>query len=465
MNIKEKKSRLFGDAAFYRKALTVAIPIMIQNGITNFVSLLDNIMVGAVGTVEMTGVSIANTLLFVFNLTVFGGVSGVGIFLAQFFGKKDNDGMRHSMRYKMYLSVFLSVIGISVFLLFCEPLIMMYLQGEGSVSDIEASLAVGKEYIYIMLIGIPAFVITQCYSSTLRETGRTLSPMIAGVVAVAVNLMFNYVLIFGKLGAPRLGAAGAAIATVISRFAEAAIVIVYSHSKRSGMSFLQGLYSSFAIPKRLVLDITLKGMPLLLNEMFWSGGVAFLNQSYSTRGYDVVSAINISTTITNVTSVIFIANGIAIGIIVGQILGAGDKEEAVNTDRKLIVFSVITSFISALALVLLSGVFPQIYETTESVRSLSSVFILISAAISPFSAFANAAYFTLRSGGKTMITVIFDSVYAWVIVGGIAFLLSRFTDIPIIPLYAICQGLEAVKCIVGFILVKSKMWVNDIVRR
>ncbi len=457
------KSKFFGDKAFYRKALMVAIPIMIQNGITNFVSLLDNIMVGAVGTVEMTGVSIANTLLFVFNLTVFGGVSGVGIFLAQFFGKQDDNGMRYSMRYKMYLCVFLSLLGVLVLLLFCEPLIRLYLQGEGNVSDIEASLAVGKEYIYIMLIGIPAFVITQCYSSTLRETGRTFPPMIAGVVAVVVNLMFNYVLIFGKLGAPRLGAAGAAIATVISRYVEMLIVVIYSHSKRSGMYFMRGLYSSFVIPKKLVRDVTLRGMPLMLNEMFWSGGVAFLNQSYSTRGYDVVSAINISTTITNVTSVIFIANGIAIGIIVGQMLGSGKKEEAIDADRKLIVFSVITSFISVFALVLLSGLFPKIYETTEAVRSLSTIFILISAAVSPFSAFANATYFTLRSGGKTMITVIFDSVYACIIVGGIAYFLSRFTAISIIPLYLICQGMEAIKCIVGFILVKSGIWVNNMV--
>ncbi len=458
-----KKSKFFGDWPFYKKALMVAVPIMIQNGITNFVSLLDNIMVGAVGTVEMTGVSIANTIFFVFNLTVFGGVSGAGIFLAQYFGKQDNDGMRYCARYKMYLGVFLSVVGVLVLSLFGEPLVMLYLTGEGDVTNIQASLAVGVRYINIMLIGIPAFVITQCYSSTLRETGKATVPMLAGIAAVCVNLVFNYTLIFGKFGAPRLGAEGAAIATVISRYVEVAIVAIYSHSKRGGMEFMHGLFSSFRIPARLFRDITVKGMPLLFNEMFWAGGVALLNQSYSMRGYDVVSAVNISTTLTNVTSVIFIANGTAIGIIVGQILGAGKREEAIDADRKLIVFSMISALIPVVALLSLSGVFPNIYETTDSVRSLASVFILISAAIAPFAAFANATYFTLRCGGKTLITILFDSVYACLVVGTVAYCLSRFTALPIIPLYAVCQGMEAVKCIVGFILVKSGMWVNNMV--
>ncbi len=457
------KNKFFGNRAFYKRVLAVSVPIMIQNGITNFVSLLDNIMVGAVGTVEMTGVSISNTLFFVFNMTVFGGVSGAGIFLAQYHGKQDDDGMRYCTRYKMYLGVLLSVVGILVFLLFGEPLINLYLTGEGTDAEIAESLAVGLNYTRIMLIGIPAFVITQCYSSSLRETGRTLNPMIAGIVAVIVNLGFNYVLIFGKLGAPRLGAEGAAIASVISRYVEVIIVIIYSHCKKSGISYMHGLYSSFRIPARLFKAITFKGMPLLFNEMFWSGGVALLNQSYSMRGYNVVSAVNISSTLTNLTNVIFLSNGVAIGIIVGQILGSGDKEEAVNTDRKLLVFSVLSSLVSVAVLVTLSGIFPNLYETTDAVRSLASTFILISACVSPFHAFANATYFTLRCGGKTLITILFDSVYACLFVGTIAYCLSRFTAIPIIPLFAICQSLESVKCVVGAILVKSRIWVNNMV--
>ncbi len=458
-----KLSKFFGDKAFYKKALMVAVPIMIQNGITNFVSLLDNIMVGSVGTVEMTGVSIANTIMFVFNLTVFGGVSGAGIFLAQFFGKKDDEGMRYTARYKLYMGAALSLIGILVLLFFGEPLVMLYLKGEGDLANIEGSLKIGVQYINIMMIGIPAFVFTQCYSSTLRETGRTVAPMTAGVVAVLVNLLFNYILIFGKFGAPALGAAGAAIATVLSRFVEVLIVVVYAHSKKTDISFIRGLYSSYKIPSALVRDITLKGMPLLLNEMFWAGGVALLNQSYSMRGYDVVSATNISSTLTNVTNVTFLAMGMSIGIIVGQLLGAGKKEEAIETDRKLIVFSLMISLFSMVLLVAFSGVFPRIYDTTDHIRELAKTFIIISACIVPFASFANASYFTLRSGGKTWVTILFDSVYAMLIVGSTAYILSRFTSIPIIPLYMICQGLETIKCVVGFILIKSKIWVNNIV--
>lgn len=204
------RKKYIGNAAFYKMALAVAVPIMIQNGITNFVSLLDNIMVGQVGTEQMTGVAIVNQLIFVFNLMIFGAVSGAGIFGAQFFGNGDHEGVRYTFRFKLLICAALTLLGAGVFLLFGERLILLYLQGEGEPEKIGASLAYAKEYLAIMLVGFVPFVLAQCYSGTLRETGQTVVPMLAGIVAVAVNLCLNTVLIFGYLGFPALGSAGAA---------------------------------------------------------------------------------------------------------------------------------------------------------------------------------------------------------------------------------------------------------------
>ena len=457
-------NRYFGDRRFYRLALSVALPIMIQNGITNLVGMLDNIMVGRVGTVEMTGVSIANTLLFVFNLAVFGAVSGAGIFGAQFHGKGDVEGVRAAFRFKLLECAVLLALGCGVFLLFGEKLLMLYLRGEGEQTHILESLACGNSYLRIMLLGLPGFILAQCYAGTLRETGKTLPPMAAGLAAVGVNFVCNWLLIFGKLGLPRLGADGAALATVISRYVEAAIVIIWTHSHPDQAPFIPGAWRSLRIPGRLAGQILRRGTPLILNETLWALGQALLLQCYSLRSYDVVSATNISFTLGNVCNVAFLAMGSAIGIIVGQLLGAGKPEEAKDTDRKLIVFTELTCLVFGGAMALLARPFPLIYKTEPEIQALATRFILISAALMPVHAYANASYFTLRSGGKTFVTFLFDSVFSCVVVAPTAYVLSRFTDLPIVWLYTVCQGLELIKCFVGYGMIRSGIWIQNIVK-
>lgn len=456
--------KYFGDRRFYKTALAVAMPIMIQNGITNFVGMLDNIMVGRVGTVEMTGVSIANTLLFVFNLAIFGAVSGAGIFGAQFFGKGDMEGVRHAFRFKLLECAAILAMGGFVFLVFGKSLLSLYLRGEGEQAHIEESLRFGQSYLRIMLLGLPAFALAQCYAGTLRETGQTVPPMTAGLIAVGVNFVCNWLLIFGRLGLPRLGSDGAAIATVISRYVEAAIVILWSHTHHEKTPFLKGAWSSLRIPARLAGQIARRGAPLILNETLWALGQALLLQCYSIRSYDVVSATNIAFTLGNVCNVAFMAMGASIGILVGQLLGAGRTEEARDTDRKLIVFTELSCLLFGGLMAALSGIFPQIYKTEPQIRELASKFILINAALMPVHAYANAAYFTLRSGGKTFVTFLFDSVFSCVVVAPVAYVLSRFTALPIVWLFLCCQSLEMFKCLVGYSMIRSGVWIQNIVK-
>ena len=459
-----KWNRYFGDRQFYKMALAVALPIMVQNGITNFVGMLDNIMVGRVGTVEMTGVSIANTLLFVFNLAIFGAVSGAGIFGAQFYGKGDTDGVRYAFRFKLLECGILLAAGCAVYLLLGTRLMELYLRGEGDQTHIADSLRFGTSYLRIMLLGMPAFILAQCYAGTLRECGQTVVPMTAGIIAVLVNCFCNWVLIFGKLGLPRLGSDGAAIATVLSRYVEAAVVMLWTHRHPEKNPFIRDAWRSLRIPGRLAGKITRRGMPLIFNETLWALGQALLLQCYSIRGYEVVSATNISFTLGNVCNVAFLAMGAAIGIIVGQQLGAGETERAKDTDRKLIVFTELACLVFGAAMALLAKPFPHIYNTEASVRQLATGFILISAALMPVNAYSNAAYFTLRSGGKTFVTFLFDSVFSCAVVAPVAYCLSRFTDLPILILFLCCQGTELIKCAVGFFMIRSGVWIQNIVK-
>ena len=455
--------KLIGSRSFYKNVLALSIPIMVQNGITNFVNMLDNIMIGRVGTVQMTGVAVTNQLIFVLNLCIFGAISGAGIFGAQFFGKGDNKGVRDTFRFKLILCTLLTAVGVGIFVLFGEDLINLYLQGDNGTEKAMESLRYGKQYLYIMMIGFFPYTFAQCYSSTLREIGKPVPPMVAGIAAVCVNLILNTILIFGYLGAPAMGVAGAAIATVISRFAELIIIAVWTQVNRNKVPFIIGAYKSLAVPRKLIKSIMIKGLPLMANETIWAAGIAMVNQCYSVRGIDVVAADNICQTFFNVFSVAFMAVGVAIGIMLGQMLGAGDTEKAKEDSIKLRAFSVLISLVVAVLFAICAGFIPQIYNTGDNVRRIATALMLICAASMPIDAFAHASYFTLRSGGKTLITMLFDSCFVWVVSVPAAFVLSRYTDIPIIPLFAICQSLNIIKCIVGYFLVRSGIWVKNII--
>ncbi len=457
------REKYFGDADFYKMVFAVAIPIMIQNGITNFVNMLDNIMIGQIGTEQMSGVAIVNQLLFVYNLCLFGGVSGAGIFTAQYFGQKNEEGVRQTVRFKIWMVFLITLITVILLLYAGDPLIAFYLQGDGTAKSAAATLRYGKEYLMIMLPGLVPFMLVQVYSSTLRECGQTILPMKAGVIAVFVNLILNYILIYGKLGAPALGVQGAAIATIISRFVECAVVLIHTHRHVQQNPFVKGLYSTLKVPAGLVAKIITKGMPLLLNETLWAAGMAMLTQCYSIRGLNVIAALNISNTINNVFNIVFLALGDSVAIIVGQLLGAGKMKEARDTDNKMIAFSVISCTVMAVFMLLLAQFFPLLYNTSSDARALATYFIMLTAVFMPQNAFLHASYFTLRSGGRTVITFLFDSVFIWCVSVVIAFTLSRYTTLPVLAVYAFVQMGDWIKCVIGFILVKKGVWLQNIV--
>ncbi len=457
--------RLVGDKAFYKRLFVLMLPIMIQNGITNFVNMLDNIMIGAMGTAEMTGVSITNQLFFVFNLCIFGAVSGAGIFSSQFFGNKDYEGVHNSFRFKMLFCTVLTIIGVSIFVFAGEPILELYMQGEQGLTDVASTLKYAKDYMMIMLIGLLPFSIVQVYSSTLREGEKTTLPMVAGAISVTVNLVFNYILIFGKFGAPKLGVSGAAVATVLSRFVELAIVVIAAHKNTEKYYFMKGVYKSFKIPVKLAGRLFVKSLPLMLNETMWSGGLAVISQCYSIYGLDSIAAVNISQTFWNVFSIAYLAVGTAIGIIVGQMLGANEIEEAKKESHKMIFTSFVVAIVFALIYIVCAEFIPLVYNTEAEIRELSTLLMRITALAMPFEALTHASYFTMRSGGKMMITVIFDSGFMWGLNVLPAFILSRFTPISFVGLFAMIQFVAVLKGIVGAVMVRNGFWAKNIISK
>ena len=466
--------KFIGDRAFYSMVMTIAVPMIVQNAITNFVSLLDNIMVGQVGTEQMSGVAIANQLMFVYMLCIFGGHGGAGIFTSQFHGKNDPDGIRYTMRFKMWLNILLVTVGVLLFTLWDEALISLFLHDGSASGDLALTLESGKQYLKVMIFGMVPFALAQTYTGTLREVGETSLPMKAGIVAVLVNLAGNFLLIYPTrtltvlgvcvlMPGAGLGVVGAAVATVVSRFVEFGIVAVWSHTHTERFPFFKKVWHSLRLPGGLTWSIIRKGMPLLVNEFIWSFSMTSINQCYSVRGLAVVAAVNIASTISNLFNVVYMSLGTAVGIVVGKLLGQGNMEEAVDTDRKMIAFGVTASVFIGGALAAVSGLFPLLYNTTDEVRGLAGFFIMISGLLMPMFSFLHCTYFTLRCGGKTGVTFLFDCVFICCVSLPLAYCLAHFTGMDIRWLYLCVMCTDLIKCIIGFVLVKKGIWINNIV--
>ena len=456
-------SRWIGNKAFYKSVLTLLIPIIIQQFITSFVSLLDNVMVGSLGAEAISAASIANQVMMVFSLAIFGGLSGASIFGAQFFGKNDMDGMRHTFRFKIWFSFLCCAAAIAVYLIWGKVFIASFLKGESNNGDLALTLKSGCSYLNIMLWGLPPFALVQVYAGTLRESGETKAPMIAGICAILINLIGNWILIFGNLGAPALGVEGAAIATVISRYAELIIVLLHAHLHEGKYPFFAGAYKSFYIPGKLVGRIMRTGTPLLVNEILWALGMTFINQFYSSRGLNAVAALNITGTAWNLFCVIMFALGSAVSIMVGQRLGAGKIREARDVDRKLIFLTEVIHILIGLLMIVASRWIPLLYNVSPDVRKLIGKMLIIAGLSLPIHSFAHVAYFTIRSGGRTVITFFFDAVYTWLVTVLLAFILTRYTNLSIVRIYFCVQFIDILKVIVGLMMLRSDFWARNVV--
>ena len=462
--MKSMRKKFIGSRAFYASVLALLVPMIVQQGITQFVNLLDNVMVGRLGTSPMSGVAIVNQIVFIFNLTIFGGLGGASIFGAQFFGKKDYEGVRYTLRFRLLFSLVIWALGILVFLLFGQQLFQLYLNKEASTpEEITATLGHAKDYMNIILWGLLPFALVQCFSSTLRDVGETFSPMVASIIAICVNLVGNYLLIFGSFGFPRMGVAGAALATVISRYVEMAYLLLRTYRHRKQFPFVQGLFRDFRIPLSLVKQIAVTGTPLLLNETLWSIGTAAVNMCYAIRGLQAVAATNINSTVWNLFAIVMMALGNAIGILSGQLLGAGDIPGAKDTVRKLLFFSVCVNLVIGGGIIACSPFIPSIYNTEPAVRQTATQLLIISGAFLPLTSYVHGTYFTIRSGGKTFITFLFDCVFTWVVNLPVAYCLCQFTGLSVVWVFFFVSCADIIKAVIGSIMLASGIWANNVV--
>ena len=241
------------------------------------------------------------------------------------------------------------------------------------------------------------------------------------------------------------------------------MVVIYAHTHTTRYPFVRGVYRSFRVPGKLIRRVIPTAAPLLVNEILWSLGMTVINQQYSSRGLNAVAALNITGTAWNLFCVIMFAMGSAVSILVGQRLGAGTIEEARDVDRKLIFLTEVIHVIIGAAMILASPYVPRLYNIGPEVQDLTRRLLIVAGLSLPIHSFAHVTYFTIRSGGKTVITFLFDAVYTWVVTVLLAFILCRFTSWPIVTIYACVQFVDVIKIVIGLKMLKSGFWAQNVV--
>lgn len=438
-----------------RKLLRLAIPMMIANAFSNLISLVNNITVGSLGTEQLSGVAIANQIINVYNLCIYGAVSGAEIFGTQFHGKSDHENVRNVFRFKIMLMVALTALAVLVFLTFGKTLINLFLHAEGESYDIALAADEGTRYLHLMLISFLPNAINYAYSSALREGLFTKVTMMSSISGLVTSFVLNFIFI------PIFGVAGAALATIVSRVVEMSISILWVQTHLDRMPYMKGAFTSFRIPGRLMKQILFTGAPLTINETVWAIGSAMLTQCFSYRGLTAVAAVNIASTISMVVNTAIFAMGMASGIILGQILGSGDKEKAYRTSLVLMKYAGCIGLGVALILFALGPLIPLLYGSVEAeIQQIAKWLIWADAVNAIINGIYNNCYYTVRCGGRTLLTFFFDSGTIWGINVLTAFIIAHFTDLNIIYFYWFERLIDIIKCIMGYFLVKKGSWAT-----
>lgn len=462
MNMPQKHRRmsnLLGSASFYRQALKIALPVMGQLLIQNMVSLIDNFMVAGLGDIKMSGVNIAGQINFVFLIFINTICMSGGIFMSQYNGAKDSAGMQQVFRFKIVLCVASSLIYTAVSILWPRPLLALMVHGN---NQSEAIIEEGVRYMrFLSFAWIPAVIATSIGSS-LREIGKVKPPLLICVTATIVNTFFNWVFIYGNLGAPRLETAGAAIATVIARVVEMTIFIVYITVTKPPFfsKFLQILKVKFS----LFVTILRKSALVLVSEMSWVLSETITTALYNSRGgAEVVSGMSAGFAIANLFFVCFTGIATVTGVIMGGTLGSDRLQEAKAQKNWLLSGSTIFGTFMAVLGCLTTFLIPLIFgNLSDAARAVTRGLVLVNALYMPVWALINAQFAVARTGGDATMGAIVDlSTNSLLVVPGM-FLLTYLTGLGPVAMYAIIKVSDFVKITICAIWLKKERWLTNL---
>lgn len=452
-------TKYFGTMQFYKRALLIAVPVMLQQLIQTLVSLVDSFMVSGLGDVKMSGVNIAGQILFVFMIFVNTVCTSGGIFMTQFSGAKDKDGMQQSLRFKIIASCMAMALFFAVCLIFPRQVLSLMVIGNNQAEEI---LDVAEEYIRLMsIIGIPMMIST-IIASSLREIGRVKPPLVISIAATLINTFFNWVLIYGNLGAPRLEIRGAAYATIIARIVEMILFVGYIVIRRQ--PFMFRLSTIWKVDFSLFRQILRKGTLVLFSEMLWVVSETVTSALYNQRGgAEVVSGMASSFAIANLYFVAIGGMNMATAVIIGHTLGEGRLEEARQQKNWMLSASVVFGLLMTGMGMLTTFLVPVVFgNLSAGAQKICKDMVLMMSFFMPCWVYVNTQFSIARSGGDTKMGAVTDGIFTLAIAMPGIFLLALFTTVGPVMMYFFVKIVDIPKVIFAHFWLKKGRWIKNL---
>lgn len=444
------------DKRFYRLLFSIALPIAVQNLITFMVSMVDTLMVGALGEIQLSAVSIANNLFFVLTILMFGLAGGSNIMISQYWGK-GNVKTIHKILAIMY-RVCLLITGIFIFIaLFLPKYFMEIFSTDKSVIDF------GTSYLRIVCIGYLFYSITNCTIMMLRSVKTVSISIIVYTASLVVNSILNWIFIFGNLGAPELGIRGAAIATVCARITEFSIVLVFMfiYERKIGLKIEHLL----KLDKEILKDYVGLCTPVLCNELLWAIGASMISVIVGRMGTEVVAANSINGVAHQFVTVFIFGMSNATAVIIGNTIGEGKKEKAKEYAYSIGIFSVVMGCISGLMILLIKPFVVNFYNVSYSTKLIAMEIMTVTSGIIVFQSLAsNFMMGVLRGGGDAKFVLINDLIFMWLVAIPGGFFVAFVLELPVALVFLVIKCDEILKSLTSVYRVISGKWVNDVTK-
>lgn len=455
-------SKYFGDKAFYKMALAIIIPVVIQQLILNLAGLIDTFMINGFSQTSYTGVSTANRFMFIINFFWIGLAAGISVFVSQYFGDKNKKGIIGTFQLGILLAIVFGISSTFLINVLGPEMIKMFLP----TTDPEQveSVMFGIEYIRIIGYGAIVFLSSFMIATFFRSVGRAKAPLFAGVIGIIVNMFLNMILIYGFLGFPAMGAIGAAWATVISKIVELVVLLVIAFFY-SNENYARDIFKKFLITKRLVIMYISKGGPIIINEILWSIAMVLYAMFITSGIYEWVTAYGYSQNATDIFFVYYSGMATATGVILGQALGEGDFENAKDYLIKLRAVMMVTNIGIMVLIVLLSPIILLMFTPVNSLYWLAYQLILINVIFIAIYGYNVMSYYALRAGGDSIRTFLLDQLPTYLVGLPIVMLLSHYRvelGVNILIIFLASKSTDVVKLIFARHIIKKGTWLNNL---
>ncbi len=444
----------FRDTIFLKKVTVIALPIALQGLLNSIVNLVDNLMIGQLGETSIAAVGLANKVFFVFSLLVFGVCSGSSVLSAQFWGKQNIKDMKKVLGMALLIVVTCSI-------LFALPAVLNPELVMRIFTTSQVTIAEGAKYLTVAAFTYPLIAVSNAYGATLRAANRVKAPMFISFGAIVINIICNYILIFGKFGAPVLGVAGAAAGTVIARSFEVITILIVSYVTKSPAA--AKIKELFYFKKDFVILFFTTAAPVIANEFMWGLGTAIYSLAYGRMGDGAVAAITVASTITDLLIVFFQGTSNACAIILGNLMGANRLDAAEDYGRKFIWVQLFLSIVVAIIMVGTRWWFIGLFNVTDTVAHDISKCILMFGLFMPMKMFNYVNVVgILRSGGDTKYCLFLDCSGIWILAIPLAFIGGLVLKLPIYIVFGMVMLEEVYKFFLGIHRYKQKKWLKNL---